>query len=197
MNIPAGPPGCHVLLPVDEFRAKIKKGGSVRKETFWSPYVAGAGLGLTLLAAFYLFGRGLGASGAFSITAAVATRQVSPGFAGGLKYFAKYFAAGSPLMDWIVFEIAGLFIGALAGALLSGSFRFVFEKGLHTGGLTRCVSAFAGGTLIGFASRLARGCTSGVALSGGAQLAVSGWIFVIAMFIGGFAAAAVFRRMWS
>jgi uncharacterized membrane protein YedE/YeeE len=169
----------------------------VKKEKFWSPYVAGTGLGLTLLAAFYIIGRGLGASSAFSITAAVATRAVSPEYAAGLKYFSGYLGAASPLMDWIVFEIAGLFIGALAAALLSGSFRFAFDRGSRTGALARFFSAVAGGALIGFSSRLARGCTSGVALSGGAQLAVSGWIFVIAMFIGGFAAAAVFRRLWS
>ena len=62
---------------------------------------------------------------------------------------------------------------------------------------TRLLTAFTGGILIGFASRLARGCTSGVALSGGAQLAVSGWIFVIAMFVGGYIAAFLFRRLWS
>jgi uncharacterized membrane protein YedE/YeeE len=51
--------------------------------------------------------------------------------------------------------------------------------------------------LIGFAARLARGCTSGVALTGGAQLAVAGWIFVIAMFATGFLTVAFFRRLWS
>jgi len=167
-----------------------------KKQKFWSPYVAGIGLGLTLLAAFYIMGRGLGASSAFSVTAAVATRAVNPEYAGSLKYFAKYLGLESPLKDWIVFEIAGLFIGALVGAILSGSFRFTFDKGAHTGGITRLGSALSGGALIGFASRLARGCTSGVALSGGAQLAVSGWIFVIAMFIGGFISAAIFRRLW-
>ena len=51
--------------------------------------------------------------------------------------------------------------------------------------------------MIGFAARLARGCTSGVALTGGAQLALAGWVFVIAMFAAGFLFAAVFRRYWS
>ncbi len=169
----------------------------MKKGKYWSPYAAGVGLGLTLLAAFYVMGRGLGASSAFSVTAAAATRAVNPEFAGSLKYFTQYLGLQSPLRDWIVFEVAGLFAGALVGALLSGTLRLTFEKGAHTGSITRSVSAFSGGALIGFASRLARGCTSGVALSGGGQLAVSGWIFVIAMFIGGFIAAAVFRRLWS
>jgi uncharacterized membrane protein YedE/YeeE len=167
------------------------------KGNFWSPYIAGAGLGLTLLAAFVVMGKGLGASSAFSVTAAVATRAINPEYAGSLIYFARYFSLESPLMDWIVFELVGLFLGALAGALLSGKFRFTFDKGAHRSNSTRLFTAFSGGLLVGFASRLARGCTSGVALSGGAQLAVSGWIFVISMFVSGFITAALFRRLWS
>ncbi|HWR57465.1 MAG TPA: YeeE/YedE thiosulfate transporter family protein, partial [Thermodesulfovibrionales bacterium] len=72
-----------------------------------------------------------------------------------------------------------------------------FDKGEHMGNTARLLTAFGGGIMIGFASRLARGCTSGVALSGGAQLALAGWIFVIAMFISGFVGAALFRRLWS
>ena len=35
-------------------------------QPYWSPYISGIGLGLVLLAAFVIMGRGLGASGAFS-----------------------------------------------------------------------------------------------------------------------------------
>ncbi len=62
---------------------------------------------------------------------------------------------------------------------------------------SRFLAALGGGIMIGFASRLARGCTSGVALTGGAQLALGGWLFVIGMFAAGFLFAAVFRRYWS
>jgi len=89
------------------------------------------------------------------------------------------------------------FLGALAAALLGGNFQVKLDKGEHMGNGTRLLTAFGGGIMIGFASRLARGCTSGVALSGGAQLAVSGWVFVMAMFISGFIVAALFRRLWS
>ena len=42
------------------------------------PYLAGVALGLVLLAAFVVMGRGLGASGAFSSVAAVAIDTVAP-----------------------------------------------------------------------------------------------------------------------
>jgi uncharacterized membrane protein YedE/YeeE len=167
------------------------------KNNFWSPYIAGIGLGLTLLSTFYIMGKGLGASSAFSIVSAVAVEKINPDYAGNLKYFSHYLSAASPLKDWIVFEILGLLVGALTGALLSRNFHLRFDRASGMSGRTRLFTAFTGGILLGFAGRLARGCTSGVALSGGAQLAVAGWIFVISMFISGFLFAAIFRRLWS
>lgn len=169
----------------------------MKNNGFWSPYVAGTVLGLTLLATFYVAGRGLGASGAFSLATGVAVDALSPQYAGGLAYFSQYREAASPLLNWNLFLVAGLFLGALAGALLARNFRLRFDKGETMSVRTRLFTAFTGGALIGFAARLARGCTSGVALTGGAQLALAGWVFVVAMFITGFITAAMFRRLWS
>jgi uncharacterized membrane protein YedE/YeeE len=154
-------------------------------------------LGLTLLATFYIAGRGLGASGAFSLVAGVGLHAVTPGYAGSLKYFAPYLESPLPLQNWNLFLVIGVFLGAFAGALVSRNFTVMFDKGASMSGRTRLLTTFLGGGLIGFAARLARGCTSGVALTGGAQLALSGWIFVIAMFAAGLIFAAIFRRLWS
>lgn len=167
------------------------------KNSYWSPYVAGTGLGLTLLATFYVAGWGLGASSSFSLLTAVGMNRVLPEFTRGLPYFSNYLRAEAPLMNWMLFEVAGLFAGAFSAALLSRDFRFRFDRGPHAGAGPRFFAALAGGIMIGFSSRLARGCTSGVALSGGAQLAVAGWIFIIAMFVSGFIAARFVRRLWS
>jgi hypothetical protein len=52
-----------------------------------------------------------------------------------------------------------------------------------------------GGILVGFGARFADGCTSGHGLSGGLQLAVSGFLFLIAMMAAGILAARlIFRR---
>lgn len=163
---------------------------------YWSPYIAGAVLGLTLLATFYIAGRGLGASGAMSLVTGVSTYSVIPEFISRLKYFEQYFVLG-PLLNWNLFLLGGLFLGALAGAVFSGNFKVMLDKSKAMGVRTRLITAFSGGMLIGFAARLARGCTSGVALTGGAQLALAGWIFVIAMFAAGFITARLGRRLWS
>lgn len=171
--------------------------GVMVKNNYWSPYVSGAGLGLVLLSAFYIMGKGLAASSAFSIASAVALHQISPEYAGSLKYFSRYLDVVSPFRDWVVFELIGVFAGAFAGAVLSRNFSLRFDRGKSMSSVTRLFAALSGGVLIGFASRLARGCTSGVALTGGAQLAIAGWIFVISMFISGFLFAAIFRKLWS
>ncbi len=168
----------------------------MEKNNYSSSYIAGIGIGLSLLATFYITGWGLGASSPFSIFAAVGLERLNPSYAGSLEYFSRYLNTPSPLQDWVVFEIMGLFLGALAGALLSNNFSLQFDRGKNTGRMTRLITVFAGGILIGFAARLSRGCTSGVALSGGSQLAVSGFLFVTAMFVSGFLSAAIFRRLW-
>jgi uncharacterized membrane protein YedE/YeeE len=169
----------------------------MKNNRFWSPYIAGAGLGLTLLATFIIVGWGLGASSAFSLLTGVGLGKLSPTYAGKLTYFSQYLNVEAPLLNWVLFEIMGLFLGALVASSLTGNFRLRFDKPEHMSAGGRLFTAFAGGILIGFASRLARGCTSGVALSGGAQLAIAGWVFVIAMFVSGFIGAALFRRLWS
>jgi hypothetical protein len=154
-------------------------------------------LGLTLLASFYGAGRGLGASGAFSLATGVGVNAMDSAYAEHLTYFSRYLDHPQPLLDWGLFLIVGVFLGALAGALTSGTFKLKFDKAASMTVGTRLLTALGGGMLIGFASRLARGCTSGVALTGGSQLALAGWVFVIAMFASGFIFAALYRRFWS
>jgi uncharacterized membrane protein YedE/YeeE len=170
---------------------------SMKRSGFWSPYAAGAGLGLTLLATFYIAGRGLGASGAMALVTAESAYSLFPETIRRLKYFSQYVDVIAPLINWNLFLLIGLVLGSLTSALVTGNFKFTFDKGGGMSVRTRLITAFSGGMLIGFASRLARGCTSGVALTGGAQLAVAGWIFVIAMFATGFLTVALFRRLWS
>jgi hypothetical protein len=55
----------------------------------------------------------------------------------------------------------------------------------------------AGGVLVGYASRLAAGCTSGQALSGGAMLLSGSLAFMVSVFAGGYAAAWFVRRQWN
>ncbi|MBF8296300.1 MAG: putative transporter component, partial [Bacteroidetes bacterium] len=53
-----------------------------------------------------------------------------------------------------------------------------------------------GGGLMGIGAKLARGCTSGQALTGGALFNVGSWAFMMMVFGGAYAAAYFVRRQW-
>jgi len=165
---------------------------------YWSPYAAGAAIGLTLLATIVILGSGLGASGAIARTVAAAFHAIAPEAAESHAYFKTYFAEGrSPLQDWMVYQLGGVFLGGLVGALTAGRWRPGLEKGPNAARAHRLLLAFAGGTLTGLAARLARGCTSGQALTGGAMLSLGSWAFMFSVFAGGYLAAWFVRRQWS
>jgi hypothetical protein len=163
-----------------------------------SPYLAGVGIGIVLLLSFVLMGRGLGASGAFSSAVTAVVETAAPSHAAGSEFYARYLVdgAGSPLEDWLVFEIIGVLMGALASGLLAGRVRWTTEHGPAITGRRRLVHAFAGGTAMGLGAKLAGGCTSGLGLTGGATLSVGSWLFVIAAFAGAYAAAPFLRKAW-
>jgi len=172
---------------------------AVRAEAlpYASPYLAGVGLGLVLLAAFALVGRGLGASGAFSSVAAAGVSAVAPAHAAANPATAEYLGAGGPLRDWLVIEIAGVVLGGFASAWLAGRLGSAVERGPRVGAGARLAYAGGGGLVMGIGARLARGCTSGQALTGGALLSVGSWIFIATAFAAAYAAAPLFRREWT
>jgi uncharacterized membrane protein YedE/YeeE len=162
-----------------------------------NPYLAGVGLGLVLLAAFVLMGRGLGASGAFSSAVAWIADLAAPAHAEANEYYQGYLVGGDhPLKAWLVFEVLGLAAGALLSGLLAGRARLTIEKGPRVSDTARLLAAFAGGALMAIGAHLARGCTSGQALSGGALLNLGSWMFMIMVFVGGYAAAWFMRWQW-
>jgi len=164
---------------------------------YMNPYLAGVGLGLVLLAAFVFMGRGLGASGAFSSTVAWLMDLVAPAHARASEYYGQYlFGDTHPLKAWLVFEVLGLAAGALLSGLLAGRVRLMVEKGPRVGNGPRLLAAFLGGALMAVGAHLARGCTSGQALSGGALLNAGSWAFMIMVFVGGYATAYFMRWQW-
>jgi uncharacterized protein len=159
------------------------------------PHATGVCLGLVLLACFALTGQGLGASGAFASVASGVVGAVSPQTAAHSAYFQSYLQDGSPWTAWIVVEIIGVLVGASASAVMSGRARLTFARVAHPSG-GKLFAGVAGGILMGIGAALARGCTSGLALSGGAMLSVGAWIFMMALFLAGFLAAPLLRRLW-
>lgn len=160
------------------------------------PYLAGIGLGLVLLAAFALTGRGLGASGAFASSAAGLVANISPDQAAASPVFARYLSGDGPWSEWLLFELGGVVLGGFLSALIAGRLQRTVERGPHISRRGRLALAFAGGGIMGGGAVLARGCTSGLALTGGALLSAGSWLFMIAAFAGAYAMAPALRKAW-
>jgi uncharacterized protein len=168
-------------------------------QSYTSPYLAGVGIGVVLLLAYIVMGRGLGASGAFSSVVTAAVSAAAPAHAAASPYHARYAeAAGAGLLrDWLVLEVIGITLGALVSGVLAGRLRWgAVERGPHAGRGARLAYAVTGGAIMGIGAKLARGCTSGQALTGGALLSVGSWTFIAAAFAAAFLVAPLVRRQW-
>jgi hypothetical protein len=179
-------------------REEIDEARAAAAQPYMNPYLAGIGLGLTLLAAFVLVGRGLGASGAFSAVVAWVVSSVAPAHAQSNGFLAGYLGDGqtSPLKAWLLFEVVGVFIGALISGLLAHRVQVMVEKGPRVSTSPRLIAAFAGGALMAIGAALARGCTSGQALTGGALLNLGSWAAMMMIFAGAYAMAYFVRWQW-
>jgi len=178
-----------------ENMAKLKE---IKIRKYINPYVGGVLLGIVLLAANFVSGRGLGASGAIKSVVVTTMNTIAP-VASEKSGFVKEFSgahAGNPMKTWLVFEM----LGVLAGGFLSGAFAGRLKlKVEHSPKITsrkRLVLALSGGVLFGFGSQLGRGCTSGSALSGMAVLSLGGFITMMAIFGTAYALAYFFRKNW-
>ena len=165
---------------------------------FWNPYLAGVALGLDLLATFLLMGFGLGSSSAVTRVAYAAAHAVAPAATEANGYIGPYVQSATNVFeDWMVFEVLGVFLGGLIGAYTARRMRpGGVDRGPRVGRTERLLWALAGGIVMGFAARLARGCTSGQALTGGAVLSLGSWIFMMTTFAGAYLAAPFIRRQW-
>lgn len=163
----------------------------------WNPYVAGFVLGLVLLTSFLVMGFGLGSSSAVTRVAVGAVHVVAPKAMESNAYFSQYVGPGKKVLeDWLVFEVLGVFLGGLVGAYSAGRLKGEVIRGEGVAKGRRIAMAVAGGVLMGFAARLARGCTSGQALTGGAILSLGSWVFMMCVFAGGYLVAPFVKREW-
>lgn len=165
---------------------------------YGNPYIIGVGIGLLIILSFFVTGRGLGAIGAFSSFVATIVNTVAPDHAASNEIYSGYLTGAThPLKDWVVIEIVGVCIGGLISGLVSGRFKLEVIKGPRISSFTRLILAFSGGMLMAFAAKLTRGCTSGLALSGGSVLSPGAWVFMFSVFIGGYSIAFLIRKVWN
>ena len=169
------------------------------RRKYWNPYLSGIGIGLTLLAAFVFAGRGIGVSGGLTTIFSNGIYSVAPGHAESNEVFNSYLQNpdGHPLADVLVFNVLGIFIGGFISGLFSKRIKIGVDAGPGISSGSRLILAFTGGVLMGFSAKIARGCTSGQALTGGALLNLGSWIFMLSLFAGAYALAYFVKRQWT
>lgn len=161
------------------------------KSPCWSPYLVGVGMGILSWLVFLVVNKPLGMSTEVS--------KFSGWLAGlfvGMDAVSEnaYWAGTIPKFGYSTVFLIMTALGAFLSAKVSGT--FVVEtvpkvwgevRGPSVG--RRMVAAFLGGMILLYGARMAGGCTSGHGISGTLQLAVSGWVFFVAMFASGIVTA--------
>ena len=162
----------------------------------WSPYVAGAIIGLLQIPTFLLMDTALGASSSF-VTVAAHIAALFDARIAEAKYLASHMWGAKNW--WQVAIVVGIAIGAFLSMKLSGAKRQVISPvwaetmGARTLS-ARAPMAFLAGFIMLFGARIAGGCTSGHGISGIAQLSVGSTLAVAAMFTGGIMTAMLLKR---
>lgn len=162
------------------------------------PYAGGILLGIVLFLAYLITGSGLGASGGLNRMIIAVQDAVAPQHVEDSSYL-RTVAGGdlNPLDSGIVFLTIGVLVGGYLSGKAHGRVKVETNRGPRISIRNRWTMAFVGGAIMGYGARMARGCTSGQALSGGAVLSVGSWAFMMAVFAGGYALAYFVRRLWN
>ena len=156
----------------------------------WSPYLAGALVGLlaiaSVLATTLLLGKTsyLGASTTFVRAAGLLEQTVDVDHVASNEYYKET----KVRVDWQFMLVAGIVLGALVSSVSDKSFRLEAIPPLWAGRfgpsiVKRALAAFGGGVVAMVGARLADGCPSGHGLSGMMQLSVSAFV-ALALFFG-------------
>lgn len=150
----------------------------------WSPYAAGAALGLLVTATMAGFGHRLSGAGAAQNLSGYVGRLLAP----QSMVWQHVIPTG---MTWDVLVTLGALIGAFVSARFAGDFALrampdrqwtdVFGRSVPL----RWILAFIGSMLTEIGAGLAGGCTASLAVSGGAVLAPAAFAFMAGMFTGG------------
>ena len=159
----------------------------------WSPYVAGALLGVVVACSMALGGHRLSGAGAWQHLSGYVGRIVTPD--------SLYWRAIVPTgITWDVWVIAGGVLGAFAASSLAGTFRIrtmpdrQWTDVFGPSRTKRFVLAFVGSMLTEIAGGIAGGCTASLAVSGGAALVPAAFLFMAGMFTGGIPTAWLLYR---
>ena len=168
------------------------------KDNGWSPYLAGALVGLLAVVSVWattvMMGKTnyLGASTTFVRAAGLLERAMAPERVAANEYF----TTSKVKVDWQFMLVGGIFLGALVSSVTDRSFKLesvppVWAKRFGKSPIKRALGAVLGGMVAMVGARMADGCPSGHGLSGMMQFSVSSLAALCLFFGVGIAVAAM------
>lgn len=162
------------------------------------PYLGGTLLGITMFLAYLVTGNGLGASGGVQRILAYFEDLVAPGHVDRTPYLLEMAGGTLNALDsWVVPVVFGALLGGFVSGWFNNRLKFETRKGPNISVKARWFFAFLGGAIMAYGARLARGCTSGQALSGGATLSVGSWALMMCIFASAYALSYFVRKLWN
>ncbi|MCF6277803.1 MAG: YeeE/YedE family protein [Anaerolineales bacterium] len=184
-------------VTVNKKKFSFKKLFDRESKPYANPYFGGILMGLVLFASLFVTGSGLGASGTAGRLAAFIVDLIAPQHVDRVPDLVHW-AGGdtNPLDATLVILTLGSIIGGFTSGLIHGRTKFEINKGPNISNRTRLIVAFIGGMFFVYGARMARGCTSGQGLSGGAVLSAGSWAVVFSIFGGAWAMAYFVRKLW-
>jgi uncharacterized protein len=180
------------LMAIRRYMQDARQNGEGPERGRWNAYLVGALIGILSMVTFAVADKPIGMSTAVAqASGACALPWLGAEGVAANTYWAK---KAVPTWDYGALFLAGSFLGALASALVSGTFRCsvttpLWRERFGPSIPKRLMAAFFGGAIALFGARLADGCTSGHGISGALQLAVGSWAFFLSMFASGVVAA--------
>jgi uncharacterized membrane protein YedE/YeeE len=160
---------------------------SVFKDTYWSPYAVGIGIGILSWLSFLISGKPIATSTTFARTGGMIEELITGEKSKQRPYYKKI----KLQINWQWMLVLGVVIGSFLSAIISGDLQAnawvpsLWASAFGDSTVLRVLVALVGGIILGFGARFADGCTSGHGISGTLQLAVSSWVSAIFFFVGG------------
>ena len=156
----------------------------------WPYWAGGILIGLLVPLLYHYFNTALGVSTGYGNLAKIVIPSSK-----SLAWIKTDFAE---TLSWRVYFIAGIILGGLISAILSGKAGLDFGMGLLTEmtswpAILYTLYFFVGGLLLGLGARIAGGCTSGHSIHGIANLHLSSIMATIFFIAGGVIAANIAR----
>ncbi|MDR3542324.1 MAG: YeeE/YedE thiosulfate transporter family protein [Desulfosporosinus sp.] len=157
------------------------------KLKIWSPWSAGVLLGLTATASYVLVDKTIGSSGGLESIDSLLLKLFHSNLANSMYFKFQM----PPVLSFQILLFAGMLLGAFTSSIWSKDFKFrmmpdqLWTQIFGPSKLKRWSLIFIGGIIIEYASGIAGGCTSGLAISGTMQLSPAGLIFIVGLFVSG------------